>query len=185
MIHLYNLTFTGFIQHETQNSKVSQHPVELVHPLQLYLRLEVEFLSQQPLLEISDRWQMKPWSSAIHNLPWTEFLQVDIFLISSPLVLLLNFSNLSASTSSPGPWECHSKGWFNFLRCTLCINSSLLIFLTIDEFCKEGQMTYFARSAKPLKLDLQDTTLGCRVELGLGLWRSQWIEVLISSLPWW
>lgn len=130
------LTFTGFIQHETQNSNVSQHPVELVHPLQLYLRLEVEFLSQQPLLEISDRWQMKPWSSAIHNLPWTEFLHVVIFLISSP-VLLLNFSNLSASTSSPGPWECHSKGWFNFLRCTLCINSSLFIFLTIDEFCKE------------------------------------------------
>ena len=38
---------------------------------------------------------------------------------------------------------------------------------------KEGQMTYFARSTETSQLDLQDTTSGCRAELGLGLWISQ------------
>ena len=36
------------MQHETQNSKVAQHPVEFLQPLQLNSKLEVEFLSQQP-----------------------------------------------------------------------------------------------------------------------------------------
>ena len=36
------------MQHETQNSKVPQHPVEFLQPLQLNSKLEVEFLSQQP-----------------------------------------------------------------------------------------------------------------------------------------
>lgn len=43
------LTFTGFMQHETQNSKVVQHPVEFLHPLQLNLKLDVELVSQQPV----------------------------------------------------------------------------------------------------------------------------------------
>ena len=37
------------MQHETQNSKVAQHPVEFLHPLQLNSKLEVEFLSQHPV----------------------------------------------------------------------------------------------------------------------------------------
>ena len=47
--HFLKLTLTGFMQHETQNSKVAQHPVEFLHPLQLNSKLEVEFLSQHPV----------------------------------------------------------------------------------------------------------------------------------------
>ena len=54
------LTFIGFIQQETQNSKASQHPVELLQPLQLNLKLVVEFESQQPLDKTSDLSQMNP-----------------------------------------------------------------------------------------------------------------------------
>ncbi len=43
-------TLMGFMQHEMQNSKVAQQPVEFLHSLQLYLKLdEVEFVSQHPL----------------------------------------------------------------------------------------------------------------------------------------
>ena len=40
------------MQHETQNSKVPQHPVEFLQPLQLNSKLEVEFLSQQPFVKM-------------------------------------------------------------------------------------------------------------------------------------
>jgi len=118
------------MQHETQNSKVAQHPVEFLHPLQLNSKLEVEFLSQHPVDRTLFLLHTKPWSSAIHNFPWTEFRQVDGFFLVFCAVSL--FRTLLFSTTSsvfePGPCECHSKGWFNFLKCTLCwINSSLLI----------------------------------------------------------
>ena len=39
------------MQHETQNSKVAQHPVEFLQPLQLNSKIEVEFLPQQPFVK--------------------------------------------------------------------------------------------------------------------------------------
>lgn len=54
------LTLTGFIQHETQNSKVAQHPVEFLQSAQLYFKLEVELVSQHPLESKSTLLQTKP-----------------------------------------------------------------------------------------------------------------------------
>ena len=48
------------MQHETQNSKVAQHPVEFLHPLQLNSKLEVEFLSQHPFDKTLFRLQTNP-----------------------------------------------------------------------------------------------------------------------------
>jgi hypothetical protein len=44
----------GFMQQDTQDSNVSQHPVVLLQPMQLNLKLVVEFVSQQPLDKTSD-----------------------------------------------------------------------------------------------------------------------------------
>ena len=53
-VYLLKLTLMGFMQQDTQDSNVSQHPVELLQELQLNLKLVVEFVSQQPLDKTSD-----------------------------------------------------------------------------------------------------------------------------------
>ena len=54
------------MQQETQDSKDSQHPVELLQPLQQNLKLVVELESQQPFDKTSDLSQTNPEKKIFH-----------------------------------------------------------------------------------------------------------------------